>query len=246
MSLKDIQLFHSKFASLALEWFGEDNQAAFEKNSQDPHRRSLLENSGWLDRKVEYRFNSLGFRGKEFRGDVPNFCVFGDSITFGSAMPEEFLYVHHIENQTGIYCNNFGSPGGSNSTSVRLALTWLEELNPRFVIYQKTFEHRFEWIEDTTAVIYGVQAAGGGQTPTSNDQFYLHWIDSEENRIIMDRKNDMAMRWICHSLNIPLIETHIEEFFTLENDRARDLLHPGPIRHREMADKLLKKSVLYE
>lgn len=242
MNLQAIQLWHRQLAGQTLAWFGEDTQQNFQKNCQDPQRRSMLEASGWLDRSIAYRFNSLGFRGDEIADGPDNFCVFGDSVTFGSAMAEELLYVHHVAAGTGLWPNNFGAPGGSDSTCFRLALTWLEQLRPRFVIYQKTFPHRLEWIEHGhEARIYGVQAAIDGNPPASDDAFYRHWIDSEANRYLMAAKNDMAMRWLCDSLKIPLIVIDIEQFITDENDKGRDLLHPGPTRHREISGKLLQE-----
>lgn len=242
MNLQAIHLWHAQLAGQTLAWFGEDTEQNFKKNLSDPDRRPLLEASGWLDRDIEYRFNSLGFRGNEPRSDINNFCVFGDSVSFGSSMPEDLLYVYHISQATGLWCNNFGAPGGSDSTSFRLALTWLEQMNPKFAIYQKTFEHRLEWIErETEAIGYGAVALAGGNPPVSDDAFYRHWIDSEANRKLMSIKNEMAMKWLCDQVGIPVIVTDIEQFITGEDDKARDLLHPGPTRHREIADRLLEK-----
>lgn len=241
MNLKGIRLYTHQYANRQLSWFGEDNPELFEKNQKDPDQCRLLKDNGWLDNTIDYKFNSYGFRGGEFKGDISNFCVFGDSVTFGSAMKEENLYPSLIANHTGLYCNNFGVPGGSNDSSVRLAITWLEELRPKFVIWQTTFKHRLEWIEsENHATIYGVQAVGGGNPPTSNDKFFLHWISIEANRSMAFTKNLMTMKWLCKTLECPLIITDIEEFFSPENDRGRDLLHPGPTRHREMANKFLK------
>lgn len=242
--LDDIWLSDIRFAGQTLEWLGEDSLERFEKNCRDPEKLEILRSSGWLDRGITYRFNKFGFRGNEVDGSVDNFCVFGDSVTFGTAMAEDWLYTHYISQSLGIYCNNFGVAGGSDMSSIRLAMTWIDKLKPKFVIYQKTFDHRLEWIEEKNqAVIYGVQPGGGGSPPKITDKLFQTWIDIDDNRIIMSVKNDMAMRWLCHSLNVPLFVVSIEDFFSPEKNFARDLLHPGPQKHREVAERLLREII---
>jgi hypothetical protein len=237
--LTEIKTWQDYMRDQTLEWFGEDNQESFEKKLRNRDQRSQLERNGWMDRTIEYRFNGHGFRGAEHLRDLPHFCVFGDSVTFGAALCESDLYHQVLAQRLGLASYNFGMNGSSDSSAVRLAMTWLPKLSPRFVIWQKTFDHRYELIEDYKhASVYGVNACGGGEPPTTSDNYYRVWVEHDENRRLAAIKNACTMRYLCESLGIPLFEIDINDFFAGEMDYGRDLLHPGPGCHRRIADLL--------
>lgn len=252
--IENIVTWQAEFAGQTLQWVGEDNQEQYEKKLNNANTRRQLEQSGWLTNTLTYQFNSHGFRSPEFDPTNDHFCAFGDSVTAGVALNYNQIYSTIIESKIGISCYNFGQAGGSDSTSVRLALTWLPKLAPKFVIYQSTFKHRFEWIEPwhgqrnpagiknpQQAVIYGVQPHGGGSSPSTQSDLYQHWINIDTNRELLAVKNLMTMRYLCQEMQIPLIEISIDDFFSKLDDKGRDLLHPGPKIHRIQAERILEK-----
>lgn len=238
--LAQVSTFQQTFANKTLEWLGEDNEERFSQLANDPKQRLLLEKNGWMERSITYQFNSQGFRGHEFDPAGDYFCVFGDSVTFGSALNLDQTYGGLLEERLGIKCYNFGQAGGSNDTSVRWAMTYLKNLRPRFVIFQRTFDHRLEWLtRGNVAMVYGIQSYGGGQPPETRGSLFTDWIDIDINRSINLAKNLMCMGFICQQISVPLIEINISDFFLHSEDRARDLLHPGPRSHQQNANLLL-------
>jgi hypothetical protein len=229
-------------AGKSLTHWGEDTPERFQKLQSVPKNRNLLETFGWIDTEINYDFNSLGFRGHEPKKDKKHFCVFGDSVTFGAAIRYEQTYGYLLEQELGMHCYNFGHCGGSDSTSLRLALTHLPDLNPEFVVYQTTFEHRFEWIDEKMrATTYGVQAAGGSNDTVADGFLYRQWMMCDLNRELLHNKNLTAMRYLCEKSNIPLIEIEINDFFKPPYDLGRDLLHPGAISHQKQCSVILDK-----
>jgi hypothetical protein len=236
--LAEIRTWQTYLRNQSLEWFGEDNQESFEKKLRNRDQRGQLELNGWIGRSIQYRFNDHGFRGEEYLTDRPHFCVFGDSVTFGAALCESDLYHQVLAQRLDLVSYNFGINGGSDASSVRLAMTWLPKLKPRFVIWQKTFDHRYELIEDyKQASVYGVSARGDGEPPWTADTYYRVWIEHDENRRLAAIKNACTMRYLCERLGIPLFEIDINDFY-MEASLARDLMHPGPGCHARVADLL--------
>jgi hypothetical protein len=260
-NIENVVTWQTELAGQTMSWLGEDNQEQYEKKLTNATTRRQLEQSGWLTTTLEYSFNSHGFRSPEFDPTKDHFCAFGDSVTAGVALRYDQIYSTIIESKLGITCYNFGHAGGSDSTSIRLALNWLPKLAPKFIIYQTTFVHRFEWYEPWNyikhpgvngkypsdirkpvhGVIYGVQPHGGGSVPTIDCGLYEHWITVDLNQDLMAIKNLMIMRYLCQQLNIQLIEVSIDEFFTKPDDKGRDLLHPGPKMHQLQAERILDK-----
>lgn len=225
-----------EFANQKLEWFGEDNQENFLKHRTD----ARLASSGWLDKTIEYKFNSQGYRTDEFDHDIPCICVFGCSVTMGSAMRSQDLYSIHIGDGLKLQTYNFGIAGGSDSTSVRLALTWLPKMNVKLVIYQQSFPERVEVIcNEVYPRIYGVNAMLGGDTFKDSGEFIRHWSINDINGELLAIKNKLAIEKLCDTLNIKLISLHINEFFQHTSDWARDLKHPGATSHKLIAEKIL-------
>lgn len=226
----------AEFANQTLEWFGEDNQENFKQHKLDMR----LVESGWLNKTIEYKFNSLGYRTDEIDYTVPCICVFGCSVTMGSAMRSQDLYLSHIGNHLKLQTYNFGIGGGSDSTSVRLALTWLAKLNVKLVIYQQSFPERVEVIcNDVYPRIHGVNAMLGGDTFKDSGEFMRHWAINDVNGELLAIKNKLAIERLCDNLGIKLITLHINEFFQHTTDWARDLKHPGATAHKLIAEKVL-------
>lgn len=237
--LAEIKTWQDYFRDQTLEWFGEDNEESFQRKLKDRDQRRRLEDNGWLDRCILYHFNHRGFRGAEPIADQPHFCVFGDSVSFGAALCQDDLYHEVLAQRLGVLSYNFAMNGSSDSSAVRLAMTWLPKLTPRFVIWQHTFDHRYELIEDYKhASVYGVNACGGGEPPVTTDTYYRTWIEHDENRRLAAIKNACAMRYLCSTLGVPLFEIDINDFFYGDMDYGRDLLHPGPRAHARVANLL--------
>lgn len=225
------------------DWLGEDNPENFENALRAPESRTKLATSGWLEKQIEYKFNQDGFRSPEFDQEHPHLCAFGCSFTFGVAIREEEIYCNLVANELGVTCYNFGVTGGSDDTSWRLARTWLPRLHPRLVIYQQTFEQRFEIIDDRQhATVMGINAALGGKVAVGQGDLYKTWMTNEVNWQVNAEKNLMAIKNLCHDLAIKLIVIRYEDFFKRTDDCSRDLHHPSPDVNKIVAQSILEKT----
>ena len=109
---------------------------------------------------------------------------------------------------------------------------------------QQTLATRFEILD----------ARGHGRVSTASQNTELMspiWWASDFNGLIDADRNELAIRFICRELNIPVYFLLIDEFIKvwtkidenlltrgISQDRARDVMHPGKAAHRALANIL--------
>jgi hypothetical protein len=234
---------HSQYGlrGKTFSWLGEDNEENFQRHLVDPVKKQRLEESGWTTQDITYTFNQHGFRSQEFDPNVDNLCVFGCSITFGCGINQHQRYSDMLANDLGLSCYNLGINGGNDSTSFRLAYSWLPILKPKLIIFQTTFPERYEIIQNGHGLSMGVNAALGGDAPVGQGDMYKIWMVNEENSQVLAIKNLLAMKALCYDLGIKLIQIRHEEFFGLRENCARDTHHPGHAANQYIVELIKTK-----
>lgn len=216
-------------ANKTLLWYPQDDEISYHNNLITRH--SDLNRLQWIDREIPYQFNSNGFRSDEF---TDNSIVFlGCSITFGIGLPVENVFPSIISKQLGYNCANLSVSGSSNDTAFRIAEYWLEKINPVMVILMSPDKSRMELV-DTRVIQYRVNS------DSLRDRFYQRWLVNEENSRLNQKKNQLAIKSLCNSLDIKFLNFSVEnDFCYVEQDLARDLSHPGVASHLRTAEKII-------
>jgi hypothetical protein len=231
-----------QFANKTLLWCGSDSKENFTSNIKDTHNNKLLDLNGWINSshartKFTYEFNSHGFRSREINLSHPGFAVFGCSFTFGIGLPNYELYHTYINHAIKIPVDNFGVLGASNGLMFRLAQYWLPIIKPHFVILQTTFKERLEIINQ-----FNVSNIMSPQwEEISTQEFFRNWWFTDANSIADSQRNKLAIRHLCHELDIPIFVVDVEDFTNPQQGRARDLEHPGPQSHQKVASTLVEQ-----
>jgi len=88
--------------------------------------------------KVEYKFNSMGFRDNELPSDVTElenaiWCI-GDSFTVGLGSPLEHTWPYILEHKIKRKCINVSMNGASNQWISMLAVYIIKNFNPTNVV----------------------------------------------------------------------------------------------------------------
>jgi hypothetical protein len=222
---------HKKFANTELLWYPYDDEETYQKNLLA--RRDELIRLGWLDRKITYKFNSVGHRGDEFQDG--SIVFLGCSITFGIGLPLECIYPTVVSAALDLPCANLAVSGSSSDTAFRLAEYWLPKLKPKIVIMMAPDKSRLELL-DKEVSNFRVSDY------TRHSIFYQKWLMNEENSRLNQLKNILAIKSICSELSIKFLPFTVEQDFCfVESDLARDLSHPGRLSHIGTADKILSK-----
>ena len=205
----------------------------------------LLEMNNWLDveqnSKLTYNFNSQGFRSREITTEHRGFAVFGCSFTMGIGLPYDELYHEQLAKELKLPADNFGVNGASNGLMFRIAQYWLPIIRPHFVIVQTTFKERFEIIDQYNLSL--VMSPQWEEAPTQ--QVFRNWWFTDANSIADKQRNELAIRYLCHELDIPIFVIDEEDFRNPQLGLARDIEHPGLPSHQRVANSLVEQIYAY-
>jgi hypothetical protein len=215
-----------------LHWKGSDKQELFEQNCQDPVKKELLQQLGWLDPDcISYKLNSFGFRDEEFDAR-PCGIALGCSHTEGIGLPEEFAWPRVLSQLVGIHIWNLGVGGSSIDTTFRLLDHWLPRLNPKFVVLCVPPDSRVEVFDSTDPVSLTPNFYPSDHLLT----YYKVWSTGENNARVSKRKNLLAMQQLCDQANTPL--RYLDHSALLHSGHARDLMHFGVASHNAFARQM--------
>jgi hypothetical protein len=225
-------------AGKKFEWDTSDNQERYARNIADPAVHQRLLDLGFVDRPIEYCFNSHGFRTQEFdlKYDV---VAFGCSFTMGTGIHSQDSWPEQLARITGLQVANLGHAGSSNDTVFRFAQYYLKFLRPRYAVWLQTDRHRVELIDESVPMSLNIMA-GDTRNPCAQDFFIKTWFSSDVNQKLNLEKNTMAFQYLCQSLDIkPIIfprEAIVTKPFPMGD--ARDLIHPGPESYKTLAHQV--------
>jgi len=225
------KIFHqySHHANKTLDWLPSDDMYRYLDNCKS--QRDLLEKYDWINKKITYKFNSHGFRCKEFTLD-PSVMFLGCSNTVGIGLPLENNWATLVSNELNLKMINLGIGGTGSDTAFRLANHYIPQLKPKIVIYLESYTERFSLITENT--IYDFLSS---TYPKEFEKFYFEWISYEENLVLHDLKHNLAIESICNKNNIRYLPLSLDDF--VELDSARDLAHFGILSSKAFSEKVL-------
>jgi len=186
---------------------------------------------GWPRERNMYRINSYGYRGSEFDSDCV--AVLGCSHTFGYGQLEQDIWPTLLGAELGLPVCNFGWPGSGSDTHSRVALTWLERVQPRVVVHLDVYPNRreFMWSEWNNLMLNG--STGESHWDELCASPVEQWLHTERNRrTIRSISEELGARHIYIDR-----ATYKNKFSRIVTGRpARDGVHPTTDCHRAIAE----------
>lgn len=224
-----------KYHRQTLYWCSSDSKDRYQKNLQDEKSRRLLEGNGWVDSTITYEFNRYGFRSRDPDPTSPGILALGCSYTVGIGLPWDNVWPTYVSRELDIPVDNLGVLGASNGLMFRLAHYWIPQLKPRVVVWQKTFEHRFELLDqhDESNVL------SPANTTISGKELFASWWYNDLNSQTDALRNELAIRYTCETNGIPIIKIEVEDFRNPQLGLSRDLDHSGPQNQQTVAWRLV-------
>jgi hypothetical protein len=204
---------------------------------QCPKKKQQLQDLGYVDVSIEYKFNQDGFRTSELNQSFDMVC-FGCSFTMGTGVHAMETWPGQLEGITGLKIANLGHAGSSNDTAFRFAAHYLKKIKPQYAIWLQTDNHRLELLDDYIPLSQNILASDSSN-PCANDYFVKTWFSSSSNQLLNCQKNTLAFKQLCNEFNIQhliLSRQHISN----KIDRARDLHHPGKKSYQNLAEHIKK------
>jgi hypothetical protein len=225
---------YSSVSSKTLYWDTSDNEQTYLKNLQNPEKKQLLLDAGYVDNSITYQFNSHGFRNKEFDQKFDIAC-FGCSFTMGTGVHNLHTWPQQLADLTNLNVANLGLSGSSNDCSYRMAEHYLKWLQPKYAVWVQTDQHRLEIVNNNDKIAVNILASDSDNF-YSNNFFIKTWMTSETNQILNLNKNTRAFANLCQEIGIiPLIILRQE---IINIDFARDLRHPGQKSYAQLAMRI--------
>lgn len=220
---------YKSYADTIHEWFNNDSEDWYKSNlKKNPE---LLNRHNWLGTKITYRFNSDGFRCKDFDLSANDNVMFvGCSLTFGLGINEKDRWTDIVSESLNLKCCNFGTVGGSADTSFRFTYGWIEKIQPKLLVLRVPPGVRIELINDDSMeniMFYNKK----------KDPFLRQWFVNENNINLNIAKNILAMQYLCDRNSVKFVVD--KDFDPDFEDLARDLDHPGIKSNKSYAGKIL-------
>ena len=205
-------------------WCGSDSEENFKKNPRP----------GYTSTSIVYKFNSYGYRTKEFElnSDKKSILCLGCSFTYGTGVNYEDSWPSHIETQFSEYnVYNLGIPGSSGDTITRLLTNIEDLLKPVMVLILWPEIQRYE-IYYKNKIIDVSSKDKNAYTPTT-------LIDSHFEAL--KQKNQAIINLLKNKFNYQIFEHETKNLQQITGvDTARDT-HPGPLSQKIIAQIFLNK-----
>lgn len=245
--------FHAHLAGKTLEWFGMDNEKAYQHNITNSYD-AMLEN-GWVDKKITYEFNEYGFRSEEF-ADGDSIVFLGASDVLCTGVPVEESWPYKVANNLKLKRYNLGLGGASGSTAFRMATYWLEKLKPKIVVLMSPLDVRFELADDMSGsrAYYQIGPAmfdkdsvywenfKNTHMKSEFSQFYKMWTSSEDNLFLLQKKNEMAIAHLASTIDAKFaLADSNRDCKDIAVDLGRDLTHAGTKTNQLITNLILDR-----
>lgn len=245
--------FHEHLAGKSLEWFGMDTEEVYQQHIKSKY--DLMHQYGWVDKKFTYQFNEHGFRSEEFVGG-DSIVFLGASDTLCTGVPLEESWPYKVASSLNLKRYNLGLGGASGSTAFRMAKYWLDKLNPKIVVLMSPMNTRFELADDDDNQrayfqlgpnMYEKNSAywahfKNKQLKSDFFHFYKVWIAAEDNLILLQEKNELAIECLASRINAKFVlADSVKDCKDIAVDLGRDLVHAGTETNKLMADVVLSR-----
>lgn len=216
--------------NLVTNWNDTDTEENFLKNPKPNYTQD----------SIIYKFNSHGFRSKEFEVDStkPSILCLGCNITEGVGVNYEDTWIAHIEKAFPDYnVYNLGISGSSGDTVARLLTAFGNILNTKLIFV--LWPHITSYEQYDTGAVINMRPNNGIENHYPAEHTRTHFFNNrQKNRTIVKLLSKINQYQVFEEYYDSVI--HQGDWRNKIIDTGRDN-HPGPQWHQAMADIFLKK-----
>ena len=229
--------------------------------SLEKNKKIKENNPEWLyhTKEVRYTTNRDGYRTYEWdKVDWPNaIVIFGCSCTYGIGVDDDHTLSAYLEKYSGRQVVNLGVGGGSNSLMLQNNLNLLENFGtPYAVVNNWSTSDRFEFFGKHNPYhagpwdglqVNGPRLDKGPSDMIDIEQLWKNTFADPSHEAGLSFYEGQMGKWLwegrCKYASIsffPGSPLHLDKYFVIDN-KARDLIHPGPDNYKEIAKYLWKR-----
>jgi hypothetical protein len=240
--------------TLTNKWSGTDSRENFERN-----RQALGSSWRYYNKEITYDVNSSGFRTKEWK-DInwkDSIVVIGCSCTYGVGLAEDETLCSILQEKTSLPVVNLGYPGGSNTLIANMCASMINKFTaPRAVIIIWSSADRFRYYFDNyyldVGPWYSVENSKSDKIENSinftklwqyryldktNELCENYYIAQTVQAMLKDRTQLITASFFDYVAHATRSDFY---FKYIADDKARDLMHPGPNVQKDAVESILK------
>jgi|TARA_Y200000002_G_C22614169_1_gene635199 hypothetical protein len=251
-------LLVSNYVNLELDWYQGDTQTNYAQTNKPDW--NYYDSEG----KLKYKFNSLGYRTKEFNNlhMDPYMLVFGCSYTEGVGLYEEEIWCKHLADYLQLDYRNLAKAGtGPDIINFNTQLFKRSGfVKPKLVVVQwpqinrKSFGFHCEEgirLEDRNV---NKEETSESMAMRDTDWYMNRYIQETGEQVIQSMKDLFSVDNLWSALGVPVFHWTWEGDFTTDygtkkifkvvnthKDLARDLQHDGPKIHYDAFEQFKDK-----
>jgi len=225
------------------KWYPSDTETHFKSLSAEHQAK-------WKDVEFIYFLNEFGMRTQHrMTADRDSICFIGCSMTFGLGMPKENTWTHLLAKQLGLNDINMGNPGGSLDAMYRVYSQWLPKLKSKITVCLIPPRPRKERIEQNRNGVTHIHKLSNWNVQNETDEqrkeiLLQNFNDTE--MFINERRNLNAIKTVARENDSTLVivdqkELNYHGLVTLNDDYARDGIHPGYTWHNATANEIERR-----
>jgi len=253
--------------SYLYKWFPSDTFEDFNKN-KNSENKILLQKFGWLDEndnpvEVDYKINDYGFRCKNF-SNTKGIATFGCSLSFGTGLNEEDTWPYIVAKHFNTECWNLSMPGKGLDYVAMFSAMFLKDLLPNleaicvylpptgrksiivetsedddFVTLQNiNLDHERYLNQEAIPTFKHIEFL---ENNMSSHDLLVNLLWKNSNTIMNELGSVGILKSIADDYDVPFVVLNSADvnIFTEESNYARDLLHPGTVFHKAVAERML-------
>ena len=224
---------------------GQDNEKTFDLRMKNPKDLKKLAQLGWDKNKIEYQYNSVGFRSIEFEEPHDAIACFGCSHTEGEGVRAEYRWSNIVAKTIGLKCYNLGIGATGINSHYDQVNEWVPKLKPKAVFVFASYPFRYDFYYNNNRITLNktIHGAKGRREHEHFKQIWKTLLNDDRNFNSNYEKSIAAIKYICLQLNVPCVIIKCNDYFKndLIDHRARDLEHPGESQHGRIAEAMLKE-----
>lgn len=231
-----------------VDWYSSDNKNEYRKHVGKDYYT-------WTDAKIEYKFNSLGYRTKELK-DLEDdfFLTFGCSYSEGVGINADQIWNHYIAQNLNLDLYNCAKQATGLDIQYINAMLWdLNKLpNPKLVIVQWPHKARKSFVfnerdclrlEDQSELKTPDGYWWGRRYISDTGEMSMNvitWFESFNNIWKLKGVPVFNFTWDDDlSEELTRSKYQLWKIKPKTFDKGRDYMHDGPQFHKETADKIL-------
>lgn len=230
-------------------YYQPEELAEFEKNK---HKVNPI----YLEKDIEYKFNSLGYRTKNVT-DLDNefVLIFGCSHTEGIGHFNNDIWCNQLCDRINIDRLNLGKAGTGPDIQYYNTVQYIKNKYPlpRLVIYQwpQTFRKSFSYVQDKELILKH-HNVNNETEKQDTDWFLKRYCEEPGEMLINNYFFFTACNELWKSINIPVYnwswsgdfemqyDSSLHLIETVDTGRARDMMHDGPDIHSQVVDQIIE------